>query len=281
MFQSLRRGQHMAKTDQLTRFFLKKTLTRGVIIQVDHIKKEAAKLHQLHAKESDLFAQVLAGSILLLSISKGGIRQVMQLDGQHGTVRRIASESRQGAVRGYINWGEKRDVQHADLSALGSSVQLSTIRDSGAGQPYVSTVACPEKHLADALLHYSRQSVQIQADFLLHKNTAIMLEAMPTCSEEQWHESLQTLATISNQSLEKENVKTILTAFDTLNCRVLGQDDYRYQCHCKAQTMFSALKNLDSETLSSLEDEHGKVTLSCQYCAKQYHLDSKETEELG
>jgi len=266
----------MAQSDPLTRFILKKTLTRGAIIQMNHIKDEAAKVHQLNDLESDFFSQVMAGSILLLSVSKGGVRQVMQLDGHEGSIHRIASESRQGAVRGYINWGQHRHLGSADLSALGKRVQLSTIRDSGMGQPYISTVECSENHLADALLHYSRQSVQLQADFVLHKNTAIMIESMPQCSEEQWFESIETLATISNNILEEQTTTDILTHFSTLGCHILGQDDYRYQCHCKAGTMFSALKNLDKATLTSLEDEEGKVTLSCQYCAKKYQLNPSD-----
>lgn len=264
----------MAQPDQLVRFMLRKTLTRGVIIQMNNIRKEATKVHQLDALESELFAQVMAGSILLLSISKGGVRQVMQLDSQdsNSVIQRMSSESRQGAVRGYVSKQQGQSLKEADLSALGSHVKLSTIRDTGVGQPYVSTVDCPAVHLADALLHYTRQSVQTQADFVLYKNTAIMIEAMPQCSEEQWFESMQTLAAISNSTLQKQSSTEILSAFSELQCRVLGTDDYRYQCHCKPEVMLGALEKLDKETLKSLKDDEGKVTLSCQYCAKKYQL---------
>jgi len=263
----------MAQPEQLIRFILRKTLTRGVIIQMNHIREEAAKIHQLNDVESELFSQVMAGSILLLSISKGGIRQVMQLDGHGASIQRISSESRQGAVRGYINWGTSRQVTEANLSALGDKAQLSTIRDSGVGQPYISTVDCPKHHLADALLHYTRQSVQTQADFVLHKNTAIMIEAMPKCSESQWFESIEALAAIRNTTLEQNNATDILNEFDALQCHILGKDDYRYQCQCKPEIMARALENLDRTTLKSLENEQGNVTLSCQYCAKKYHLN--------
>ncbi|MDQ6961883.1 MAG: Hsp33 family molecular chaperone HslO [Mariprofundaceae bacterium] len=270
----------MAQPDQLIRFMLRKTLTRGVIIQMNNIREEATRLHSLGELESELFTQVMAGSILLLSISKGGIRQVTQLDSQDkdSHVQRVASESRQGAVRGYLSKKTTQPLIQADLSALGSQVKLSTIRDTGVGQPYVSTVDCPAIHLADALLHYTRQSVQTQADFVLYKNTAIMIEAMPQCSEKQWFDSMQALASISNTSLQEKSSIDIMDAFSDLECRVLGKDDYRYQCHCKPEVMLDALEKLDKETLASLEDDEGNVTLSCQYCAKTYQLKSQNNE---
>ncbi|MDQ6966283.1 MAG: hypothetical protein Q9M23_05115, partial [Mariprofundaceae bacterium] len=71
-------------TDHLIRFLLPGTQTRGAIIHGSHLRAEACRIHGLvegdqHAP-GELFAQTLIASILLLTISKGGIRQVLQLD---------------------------------------------------------------------------------------------------------------------------------------------------------------------------------------------------------
>ena len=270
------------KNDRLIRFLLPEAFARGAIIRANHIVSDATAIHGLNGSVAELFGKALIASVLLLSNSKGGVRQVLQLDASseqlHAPVRRILAESRPGMVRGFLNWGEsgtERRDRHEDgfSSWMGSPVQTSVVRDLGFGQPYISTIEHNSDYLADHILHFLTQSAQVQSDIVLHKDLGIMIEAMPGCDQEHWFKAIEALASISNERLESERPEDILQCFESLGCKVVSDEPYAYQCGCKPEIMAAALENIDQEELESLADDSGNVPLSCQYCNRSYLVD--------
>jgi len=262
----------LMKQDTLFRFLLPEARARGAIIRGKHIIEEAVDIHGLNGEAAVMFGQTLMASVMLLSISKGGIRQVLQLDAseEYTPIRRMQAESRSGAVRGYVQWQDNPVASLSGkngLSALmGEHILLSTVRDLGVGQPYVSTVQYNSDWLADYILEYLKQSVQVHADIILQGDLAIMIEAMPGCDDDHWFQAIETMAKISQQTLQKEKPEVILKAFEGLGCKIVGQDIYSYDCSCSLETMEQALLTLSEEDLHDLADEAGDVILSCQYC---------------
>jgi redox-regulated HSP33 family molecular chaperone len=270
-----------SNSDQLIRFLLPDSHSRGVIIRASEIFKTANRMHGLNCDAShsltQLFDQTLLASILLLSISKGGTRQVLQLNGSTtAPLKKVLGEARQGQVRGYIDWADEQTILHhhdnTKLSSwLGSPIRLSTVRDLGFGQPYVSSIEHASDFLADHLIHYLNQSVQINADIILHGDLAIMIEAMPGCDDEHWFKSVESMAKIPTKALKNENPATLLHYFDSLNVKQAGSDTYAYLCDCSSEKMLQALNTLPADQLASLADETGNITTSCQYC-KSHHV---------
>ncbi len=267
------------KPDQLIRFLLPEAHTRGAVIRAQGLIADANRIHGLNGPVAALFDQTLLASIMLLSISKGGMRQVLQLDAINpAPLTRVMAEARRGAVRGYLNWREQEATSqqrpHNGISSwLGAPVHLSTVRDLGVGQPYISTIEHDSDFLADHLIHYLQQSVQIRADLILHGDLALMIEAMPGCDEDHWFRAVETMAKIPDRALESESPEQLLERFNALRCKVAGRDNYRYQCDCSAEKMGAALKQLPAEQLASLRDEHGRITVSCQYCDASHVID--------
>jgi len=265
-------------SDQLIRFLLPEAHSRGVVIRGNHLFSEAERIHGLNGQVAELFNQNLLASILLLSISKGGMRQVLQLDAiGPAPLQRILVEARLGAVRGYLNWQEDRTaIHHTEANGvsgwLGSPIRMSTVRDLGVGQPYISTIENDSDFLADHLIHYLNQSVQIRADIILHGDLAIMIEAMPGCDDDHWFQAVETMAKIPAQALDHASSESLLEYFEDLRCKVAGSDDYRYQCDCSAEKMQQAINSLPPEQLATLADESGKITVSCQYCDTHHVL---------
>ncbi|MBN4076873.1 Hsp33 family molecular chaperone HslO [Mariprofundus ferrooxydans] len=282
---STKSAEEETNTDTLIRFLLPDSHSRGVIIRSTEIFKTANRIHGLNGRLNDdlnssfaqLFDQTLLASILLLSISKGGTRQVLQLNGSPtAPLKKVLSEARQGQVRGYIDWADEHTILHqhdnVNLSSwLGSPIRLSTVRDLGFGQPYVSTIEHPSDFLADHLIHYLHQSVQIKADIILQGDLAIMIEAMPGCDDEHWFQSVETMAKIPNSALQDETPETLLRYFDSLNIKQVGTDSYAYHCDCSPEKMLQALRTLPADQLAELADEAGNITTSCQYC-KAHHV---------
>ena len=279
----------MKKKDELIRFLLPHARARGAIIRGTNILAEAKAVHGLEGEPAELFGNTLLASMMLLSISKGGVRQVLQLDTTNpdAPIRRIQGESKSGSVRGFLQWQEEKTTIHGEGSGLtawmGQYVLLSTVRDLGVGQPYVSTVQYDSDWLSDYIMEYLKQSVQIQADFVLQGDFAMMLEAMPGAEDEHWFSAVEAMAKISNARLATETPDQILASFEELGCQIVGRDDYEYACSCSLETMEAALRNLTEEELEELANEHGDVILSCQYCKNHVKVNvlknSEEEEE--
>ena len=263
-------------TASLSRFLLKAYHVRGVFIEAAPLIAEANRIHGLEGIPASLFGQVLLSSISLLSISKGGIRQVLQMDATQATdpVTRIQAETRPGMVRGYFNWNPSAQIKGGDdallSSWMGSPIMTSTVRDPGFGSPYISTIEHGSDFIADHLVHYLQQSTQIRADLALSGHNAIMIEAMPGCSETLWIQALTALAAIDNAMLAEGNRELIFQTLAQGDCLQLGKDMYRYQCLCNADSIITSLEAFSQEQLHELADEHGEITLSCQYCRKNY-----------
>ncbi|GAV19813.1 molecular chaperone Hsp33 [Mariprofundus micogutta] len=273
--------------DTLTRFLLPEAQTRGALIRGSHIIQESNRIHGLNGLLAGLFGQTLLASILLLSISKGGIRQVLQLDATtQAPVKRILTEARSGAVRGFLNWQEEEPLLRFEQddhigSWMGRPVRLSTVRDLGVGQPYISTIENDSDFLADHLLHYLNQSVQIRADIILLGDCALMIEAMPGCDEEHWFKAVEAMAKIPDDVLATADSATILAYFDELRCKAVGTDSYTYQCDCSVEKMAAATSSIPEDQLQELADEDGNITVSCQYCDKHYSLNPETGSETS
>ena len=273
--------------DTLTRFLIAGAHTRGALIRGSHIMESTKKLHGLNEPIATLFGQQLLASILLLSISKGGVRQVLQLDAIDDTppIQRIVAEAKAGAVRGYINWKQDSSIAATDDNMLlnhwmGHTIRLSTVRDLGIGQPpYISTIEHEGSYLADHLIHYLHQSVQIRADIVLCGDTAIMIEAMPGCDEEHWFKAVEQLAKIPNALLASGSETEMLSGFEGLKCKVVGHDHYSYQCSCSKEKMTQAIASIPQEQWHELVDGDGNVHIHCQYCNKNYAIAAKTTTD--
>ncbi|RMG91438.1 MAG: molecular chaperone [Zetaproteobacteria bacterium] len=274
-------------SDLLIRFLLSESKTRGAVIRADAIFRAAADIHGLMGTPLDLLGQTLVASILLLSISKGGTRQVLQIDGSeqgNHPIRRILAEARSGYVRGYIDWNEgitmlgKQQTHHGLDAWLGMPIKVSTVRDLGFGQPYVSIIEHDSAYLADQLVHYLQKSVQINADLVLLNQTGLLIEAMPGCKNDDWFKAVEAMARIPDRILASQQPLAILEHFSNLGCKVVGQDSYRYHCPCNADTLRAALASLDAEELEELSDEHGRIRIACQYCNREYKLSLEEPQ---
>ncbi len=275
------------KQDRLIRFLLPEAHARGAIIRAENIVNRANELHGFSGSPSEIFGKALIASILLLSVSKGGVRQVLQFDCNDQTqtpISRILAEAKAGTVRGFLNWSEsgpQSRVHHdAGISAwMGKPIRTSVVRDLGIGQPYISTIEHDSDYMADHILHFLHQSAQIQSDVIIQGDIGILLEAMPGSDQEHWFRAVDAMAKISNEALETASIEEILQKFDSVGCKIVGEDSYAYRCGCRAETMVAALRTIPDEQLQELVDEHGKLTLSCQYCNKSYKVDPNTIEK--
>ncbi len=263
-------------TDSLIRFLLPDLRVRGCMLHAPTLCAQAREIHGLGDEVGDLFSHLLVGAILMLSLSKGGIRQVLQIDAidRQAPIRRMLSEVQKQGVRGYIDWGEntsRRATGEGLRSWMGSPVRVSLVRDFGHGTPYVSTIESSGTYMAYHLTHFVLQSIQTRADFVLQHERGIMLEAMPGCTQEHWQEALQALLQLR---LEESKPSASLHAFDAKGgARIVGRDAWRWHCHCNPEHMLQALHRMPAEKRNAWANANGDIILRCQYCRRQHRLN--------
>lgn len=271
--------------DSLIRFILPKYRVRGCLIRGTQIHAASMRTHGLAEQPAQLFSQLLLGAILMLSMNKGGVRQVLQLDATNAQqklpIRRMLAEVRNGCVRGYLQWQDGNAVQRNDSDAaltgwMGNPLILSVVRDTGIGEPYVSTVESSADFITDHLLRFATTSVQTRADMILCNDLGIMLEAMPGCSDTEWFAAIKVLAGISSEHLERFNDQQLLDEFSSVGIKVLGRDTYQWHCGCQPERMLQSIMKMERKDLETLTDTDGYVSVSCQYCKKLHrvHIDS-------
>jgi len=271
--------------DELIRFLLPDAHARGVIIRGKALIAEASKIHGMQGVPALMLGRTLLASIILLSVSKGGVRQVLQLDAhaENTPIKRMLAECHNGGVRGYVLWQDEPKPALPDSDGitawLGRDMLLSTVRDTGVGQPYVSTIQHDSDWLAEHIMEYLKQSVQVQADVILQDDLAIMIEAMPGCDDEHWFKAVEAMAKISNESIKNDGLEAVLGHFDDLGCKIVGRDTYRYKCGCEKRDMKQILASISKESLLELADELGDVTISCQYCKRMRKINVNSGEQ--
>ncbi len=263
----------------LSRYLLQETHTRAVFFDAKELTQYAIDLHQLQGDTAECFAETLIAAALLLNLNKGGIRQVLQCD-QHNSkkrpLKRLLAEACDGRLRGYVQCTSGPVLLANDATALGNTlgkpILLSTVRDLGVGQPYVSTIEAESDYLADALVHYLQTSVQIRADLLLSAHRGLLLEAMPGCSDAHWFRSLDALASCSTELFQTGSKDDIMQCFSELQIKALQEQTWNYRCHCSAQKLAESLQSLSEQQRIELSDADGKISLSCEYCRTEYRI---------
>ncbi len=261
---------------QLWRLIAKPLRVRIVIACLRAPSAEAARIHKLADPAlADCFGEMLTAAALLTAHTKGGVRQVLQLDGDDDApIARMLAEARQGRVRGYVRRGRRKTPLQGEGLArwMRLPATLSVVRDLGFGHPYVSAVEADSPFLADAVARYLWQSVQVRADVRMAGSVGVLLEAMPQAPEDGWRKALGVLAGIPDAALRKAlSAKDVLAWLAPLAPELLAEESWRYACDCSPERVAAGLATLSAEELRNLAVDD-VVEVVCEYCGKIHRV---------
>ncbi len=265
----------------LIRFIAEKVRARGLVLDATGIAEEAARIHGLDGELKALFGEVLAAAVLLTAHTKGGVRQVVQLDAEReeAPVRRMLAEAGQGAVRGYLHRTEAAPLPGERLERwMGLPVRLAVVRDMGFGHPYLSVVEQTSPWVADGVAEYLWRSVQTRAEVILTGARGLLLEAMPGADAAHWRKALQAVAEIPTAEIARASPQALVARLERIGARVLAEETWRYRCRCTLDSVARALEQLDANALRELIDDSGMITVSCEYCGKQYRIPAPKKD---
>ena len=175
--------------------------------------------------------------------------------------------------------------------ALGRNGQLSVVRSSCFGEPYVGRVALVSGEVAEDFAMYYTESEQIPSLCALGVRTGkdvecaggILIQAMPSCSNDlldQLDIRTELFSGISQLLFEMTPWELSEACFRGLNPEVLEECPLSLSCDCSREQIERVLLSMGRMELKDMIEKDGGCEVSCHFCRTKYHFTAKELDAL-
>jgi molecular chaperone Hsp33 len=278
--------------DVLHRFLLERAGVRGVIVRLGEAWREVAGRASYPPPLLDLLGQTLAASALLTGNIKLDGALSVELKSQ-GALRLLFAECTDaGRLRGLARWnGELPGT--LSLNELPQAIMAITIGHAERGQRYQGLVDLGRPDLAGALENYFQQSEQLPARFVLAANdqhaVGLMLQKLPgegghdvVQDEDGWPRVEHLTATLGRDELLHTPPEELLyRLYHEETVRLFEPRPLAFGCSCSRERVEAMLRSLGREEIeATLETQHGKIEVTCEFCARVYTFDRVDAEHL-
>ncbi len=276
----------MNSSDSLRRFLFKDLGVRGEWVRLEASWQEA-KQHQ-HANDCALeqLGQALVAAVLLSATVKFNGSLILQAQG-NGAIKTVVAQSTQDrSIRGLVRSDD--NVQAGSLTGMyGDGLIVLTIESEHA-EPYQGIVKLQGNTFAEALQTYFEQSEQLPTRLWLFANetyaAGLFLQELPGAAKQTdaW-ERLEILAnTVTAQELFTLSCEDLLyRLFNQENVTLFDSESVKFSCHCSIQKIERTLFSLGRQELEAiLAEQHGCISVNCEFCNHQYVFDAIDVEKL-
>ena len=178
-------------------------------------------------------------------------------------------------------------------TAVGKGI-LRVMRDVGAAEPYVGTVALVSGEIAEDLTYYFAQSEQtpsavglgvlVDTDCTVINAGGFIIQLMPDVSDEvlsALEKNIQAIKPVTEMLAEGMTPEDMLAELlDGMEMSVLERREVAYTCDCSRQRVIRSLVALNEKDLQELIDDGKPVEVRCEFCNERYEFTSEELAEL-
>ncbi|AAZ26994.1 Hsp33 family molecular chaperone HslO [Colwellia psychrerythraea] len=277
----------MSQFNVLNRYLFTDAHARGELVQLSSSFESIIKNHNYPVGVEKLLGELLCATCLLTATLKfeGDITVQLQGDGPVGYMSVSGNNKQQ--MRGIAKMAEETSADTLQ-TLIGKGTMIITIRPN-AGEAYQGVVALDEESLADCLAHYFDVSEQIPTKIWLFCDTEQQLAAgalvqlLPdgdgsTENKEQQQSDFEHLCQLTNTikseevfSLEAEALLYRLYHQEQVN--IFEPQMVSYLCGCSADKCLSAISQIEPSEIKAILAEHGKISMTCDYCITTYDFD--------
>lgn len=269
-----------------------------------------------------LLAEMLALTGVLASTLKYDGVFTLQLKGEGPVRTMVADMTSDGVLRGYAGFDPAGVTElEAELGSvadaeepldvrrwLGKGHMAFTVDQGPHTQRYQGLVELSGPSLADCLLHYFRQSQQINAGILLAaappdselggtgwRASALLIERVPEAggrqsldddlpeiSGEDWNRALILTASCTRAELLDPALppNTLLyRLFHEDGVRVFPPRPLSVGCRCSLDKVENILRSLGRDAIDEYKVE-GEVVMTCEFCAQDFRFDDAALDRL-
>jgi molecular chaperone Hsp33 len=285
--------------DRLLKFVFKNGPVRGGLVHIEHAWQQMVTLHSFPGVVNRLLGEMVAAAALLATNIKFNGALVMQVHGD-GPVKLLVVECLPDlAIRATATLGSgeiRDDMTMRELinrDRRGRFVITLDPKNPLPGQqPYQGVVPLGGESMADVLQAYMLQSEQLDARLWLAANertsSGMLLQRLPDeggsaggTDTDAWNRVVTLAQTVTDAEL------LVLPPEDLLR-RLFWQETVepyppltpRFECTCSRERIGRMLVSLGREEVDSIIDEQGTVTVTCEFCNRQYRFDAVDAAQL-
>lgn len=286
-------------SDRLLKFLFRGAPVRGELVRVSDAWREMTAHHDYPAPVKRLLGEMVAAAALLASNIKFNGALVMQIHGD-GPVKLLVVECQPDlALRATAKLGDESVDDEATMRELinrsgrGRFAITLDPRDPLPGQrPYQGVVPLDGESMADVIETYMRQSEQLETRLVLaaddEASAGLLLQRLPdqggtetVIDEDAWDRATTLGATLRSEELLRLTPEVVAR-------RLYGQErlDHqatltpRFACTCSRDRIGRMLNSLGRDEVDSIVEELDTVTVTCDFCNRQYSFDAVDVAQL-
>ncbi len=286
-------------SDRLLKFMFRGAPVRGELVRVAEAWREMTAHHQYPAPVKRLLGEMVAAAALLASSIKFNGALVMQVHGD-GPVKLLVVECQPDlTLRATAKFSEQADVSGATMRELinrsgrGRFAITLDPRDPAPGQqPYQGIVPLDGDSMSEVLESYMRQSEQLETRLVLAADedvsAGLLLQRLPDTGgtagdidEDAWDRVTTLGATLSADELLRLSPEILarrLYSQEVLDHQATLAP--RFACRCSRERIGRMLVSLGREEVDSIIAELATVTVTCDFCGRQYSFDAVDVAQL-
>lgn len=269
---------------------------RVVFARVTETARLARMLHGLYPTSALLFAQALAGGVLIGALQKREEERVnlqLECDGPVGGV--LVDADAAGNVRGYVRRPEVHfpgDPGRGARAALGGSGHLTVLRPTTEGSHYRSTVQLSAFDLVEDLRRWFATSEQVataldltllpRGEEPLGEVVGLLVQRLPDGDDAAVEAARAALASGALPgALERDpHPQAVIGAVLGDGFELLADMEVAYRCGCDHARARVAVSSLGVEGIDEVLALERKAVIDCQFCKKRYVIDEAELREI-
>ena len=250
---------------------------------------EVVRLQNPPPSEAKMLGGLIAGTILVRETMSPSLRVQGIVRGANSSGTLVADSHPDGTTRGLVSLREG-----VSSLVLGNDATLMMMRMMPTGRPHHGVVSLKQgRDISQALMVYMQHSEQVKSMIdvacVIHDGKVLaaggyVVQLLPDLTESQLAVMTERLASFPSMD---ELLKSGETASRVLSELLYGMpytqlDDspLRFECKCSQDQVMSSLATLGEGELGELAQGGEPLSISCEYCQKEYTITSEEVTGL-
>lgn len=276
----------MADHDSLSRFLFEQLPVRGEIAHLDASWRAALERVDYPPPVRDLLGEAMAATALLASTLKFEGALTLQIRGNGPVDLLVVQCSNDMKLRGLARWQDTPTA--AGLPELVGDGRLTiTIEQSGKAERYQGVVPLEGETLATCLEGYFTRSEQLPTRLWLAADdgqaAGLLLQVLPAQEQDPagWEHATVLADTVRSEELLRLPVRKLLhRLYHEDDVRLFESTPVAFSCSCTRERIADMLRGLGSAETEAVLQEQGRISVSCEFCGREYEFDKVDVEAL-
>jgi molecular chaperone Hsp33 len=279
----------------LRRFLLEAQPLRGNWVRLGPAWEELRARRSYPPVVEALLGEAATAVVLLTATLKFAGTLTLQLAG-NGRVRLLVAQCTDDFRLRAVAHHDLDTGEVADFSQLVGTGRLAvTVQPDAAVAQYQGIVPLEGANLGQCLERYFESSEQIPTRLMLAADPkragGMLLQKLPgndgsgegagALLQDVWEDLQRGLDTLPPEVLleatAEDAVQRVCGAHD---CRLFGATPVRFGCRCNEERVTGLVRSLGVEEARAAVAEQGALTVTCEFCGRDYRYDSVDVEQL-